>query len=249
MKLLFPTVLFLLCPLGFAWASGTDDLVRALQAQTQQPDSPDTMVEADDAKSQTRRAGVGFYVNETDFVTAQNTLGHCGDAGLRLPDGTPVDVVAQDADAGLAVLTSTRHSAHWLTISDDSISDTGKITVLGVTKDGWKDAEAKGSEVRLLGQIEATGQMIAQIPAKKRNIGAPVLDAQDHVIGLVAGPLTLQGATEAQAKGLRKLAAVVGTAGLPAFLDSADISFREPASGLDATENDPAQALTGVMCR
>ena len=249
MKQLFPTVVFLLCPLGFAWASGTDDLVRALQAQTQHPDSPDTMVEADDAKGQTRRAGVGFYVNETAFVTAQNTLDHCGDAGLRLPDGTPVDVVAQDAELGLAVLTSTRQSEHWLTISGDSIGDTGKITVLGVTKDGWKDAEAKRSEVRLLGQIEATGQLIAQIPAKKRNIGAPVLDAQDHVIGMVSGPLTLQGATDAQAKGLRKLAAVVGTAGLPAFLDSIEISFRQQGSAPDALESDPAQALTGVMCR
>jgi len=249
MKQLLCAFVFLLCPLGPVWASGADDLVRALQAQGAQADSPDTMVEADDAKGQTRRAGVGFYINETTFVTAQDAVDHCGDAGLRLPDGTPVELLAEAADAGLAVLTSARRSGHWLTLGGDAIGDPRKIAVLGVTKDGWKEAEAKRSEVRLLGQIEATGQMIAQIPAKKRNIGAPVLNAQDQVIGLVAGPLTLQGATEAQAKGLRKLAAVVGITELPAFLDAHQITYQRAAAGPDAPPNDPAQALTGVMCR
>ncbi|WP_339772632.1 trypsin-like peptidase domain-containing protein [uncultured Pseudosulfitobacter sp.] len=249
MKQLLCAFVFLLCPLVPVWASGADDLVRALQAQGAQADSPETMVEADDAKGQTRRAGVGFYINETTFVTAQNAVDHCGDAGLRLPDGTPVELLAEAADAGLAVLTSARRSGHWLALGGDAIADPRKITVLGVTKDGWKEAEAKRSEVRLLGQIEATGQMIAQIPAKKRNIGAPVLDAQDQVIGVVAGPLTLHGATDAQAKGLRKLAAVVGITGLPAFLDAHQITYQRAAAGPDAPPNDPAQALTGVMCR
>lgn len=249
MKQLLCAFVVLLCPFAPVWASGADDLVRALQAQGEHPDSPDTMVEADDAKGQTRRAGIGFYINETAFVTAQNAVDHCGNAGLRLPDGTPVELLAADADEGLAVLTSARRSGHWLTLSGDTIGAPRKITVLGVTKDGWKEAEANRSEVRLLGRIEATGQMIAQIPAKKRNIGAPVLDAQDQVMGMVAGPLTLHGATDAQAKGLRKLAAVVGVTGLPAFLDAHQVPYQRAAAGPDAPQNDPAQALTGIMCR
>lgn len=249
MKQLLGAFVFLLCLLGPVWASGADDLVRALQAQAGQSDSPDTMVEADDTKGPTRRAGIGFYINETAFVTAQNAVDHCGDAGLRLPDGTPVELLAQDSDEGLAVLTSARRSGHWLALSGDTIGDPRKIAVLGVTKDGWKKAEAKRSEVRLLGRIEGTGRMIAQIPAKKRNIGAPVLDAQDRVIGMVAGPLTLHGATDAQAKGLRKLAAVVGLTGQPAFLEAHQITYQPKVTGPDATQNDPAQALTGVMCR
>ena len=102
--------------------------------------------------------------------------------------------------------------------------------------------------MRLLGQIEATGQMIAQIPAKKRNIGAPVLDAQDQVIGVVAGPLTLHGATDAQAKGLRKLAAVVGITGLPAFLDAHQITYQRAAAGPDAPPN-VQTAQTGTAGR
>jgi S1-C subfamily serine protease len=56
--------------------------------------------------------GSGFFVNDTDVVTAAHVVEDCGE--LRLEDGSALSVLAADRVLDLAVLASSRRSSHWL---------------------------------------------------------------------------------------------------------------------------------------
>ena len=59
--------------------------------------------------------GNGFYINNTDVLTALHTVENCKNP--QFDAKTPAQVIATDKARGLALLTSTNRSTAWLPIS------------------------------------------------------------------------------------------------------------------------------------
>ncbi len=213
----------------------------------------DNSPDEEDQPRESKRAGIGFYVNNTDFVVPVSIVNRCGDAGLMLLDGTPARRLRGGGALGLAILTSARRSDYWLPLGAGTIGrQTPDLRVLGVSKKGWATGAPADIQVQMMGELAGgPGKLryVAALPARKRNTGAPILDAQGKVIGVAIGALDVPGLSAAQIKALRKVSVLVSAQELPNVLTRNAVAFQRSGPAPSLRKADPGKALVPLMCQ
>lgn len=132
-------------------------------------------------------SGTGFFVNNTDLVTAAHVIRVC--KRLSLSDGSELMVLAADANLDLAVLTATKRSSNWLTLSPAIVPRLGEgVTALGYPYLGSLEQglTVTGGNVSALQGIDGNkNEMMISAPVQPGNSGGPLLNSAGAVIGVV----------------------------------------------------------------
>lgn len=134
--------------------------------------------------------GTGFFVNNTDVVTANHVIESCRET--RLEDGTPLRLLAADAALDLAVLSADRRSPYWLPLADSAGPRLGEpVFALGFP---YSDLEAManqglsvtGGNVSALPRVaDAASRIMLSAPVQPGNSGGPLLSDEGAVVGVV----------------------------------------------------------------
>lgn len=199
------------------------------------------------------RAGIGFYINNTDFVVLRDVLRACGQRGLALTDGTRVRRLDRGGAGGAAIMTSPKRSAHWFPVSGGGIDTAARdVRAVTIATGGWADGIGQQVFPRFVSRVAlpgAEGQVFAGLPALKRHLGAPILDTNGAVVGVAAGAPQLGDVPERVRRELRRISRVVSTPGLPRFLASNGVVYQRNAPRARTYTLQPEKALVPLKCR
>lgn len=132
-------------------------------------------------------SGTGFYINNTDLVTAAHVVAGC--RSLTLADGSPLQVLAEDDRLDLAALTGTRRSAVWLGIGDSATPKLGEtVMALGYPYLGnlGQGLTATNGNISALQGIDGgKDRIMISAPVQPGNSGGPLINAAGGVVGVV----------------------------------------------------------------
>ena len=132
-------------------------------------------------------SGTGFYINNTDLVTAAHVVAGCG--ALTLADGSPLQVLAEDDRLDLAALTGTQRSAVWLGIGDSVTPKLGEtVMALGYPYLGnlGQGLTATNGNISALQGIDGgKDRIMISTPVQPGNSGGPLINAAGGVVGVV----------------------------------------------------------------
>ncbi|MEO0938146.1 MAG: hypothetical protein AAFY38_08325 [Pseudomonadota bacterium] len=217
------------------------DPVPPVEPESGIPDAPQT------------RAGIGFYVNNTDFVILIDVLRACGQRGLALTDGTRARRLDKGGAGGMAIMTSRKRSAHWFPVSGGGIDFAARdLRAVTIANGGWADGTGQQVFPRFVSRVAvpgAEGQVFTGLPALKRHLGAPILDTNGAVVGVAAGAPQLGNVPERVRRELRRISRVVSTPGLPRFLASNGVVYQRTAPRARTYTLQPEKALVPLKCR
>lgn len=132
--------------------------------------------------------GTGFYINNTDLVTAAHVVESC-EGTLRLADDSALRVLAKDVALDLAVLTSDHRSAVWLGIGDSVEPKLGEtVMALGYPYLGefQKGLTATNGNISALQGIDGgKDRIMISAPVQPGNSGGPLINVAGGVVGVV----------------------------------------------------------------
>lgn len=135
-------------------------------------------------------AGTAFYINNTDLVTSEDAYGRCAKVGLA--DGTTLTRLTRFRDQGLVVLTSPRRSDAWLPLGLPQVPDVGDaLRVLRAERQPGRSPalqSRQGSVITTLKFDDGGVRLLVGVGTTPAQTGAPVLNAANHVVGVVVGP-------------------------------------------------------------
>ncbi|QPH52325.1 trypsin-like peptidase domain-containing protein [Pontivivens ytuae] len=183
-------------------------------------------------------AGTGFYVNNTDILTAFALVDQCPRVEIR--DGIAAEVLHLDGAGEVAVITAPgERSTTWLALSDAALPDPGdRARVIGYQDGGGLSAS---TAERGAGAEPQNGTVAVRVPVFAGMDGAPALDAGDAVAGLATSGT---GARDGVVIGAGALAAVLDTARI-----AYDLQPSEPGEGAGARLTaSTANAIVPVRC-
>ncbi len=191
-------------------------------------------------------AGTAFYINNTDLVAASAALEHCG--SLALTDGTPLDRIARFREQGLVLLTGARRSDHWLPLGLPDVPDAGdllRVYRYEARPDRRLGLQARQGAVVTALKFEDRGlRLLIGISNNASQTGAPVLNAANHVVGVVVGPPPAAGASLLQQMGFATPAIRLASG-----LRRKNILF-DPVGDTPASASAPSQdAIVPLVCR
>lgn len=135
--------------------------------------------------------GTGFYLGPRLILTADHVIEGCGRASLA--DGTPLDVVAQDALLDIAVLRAPRPARRWLSLADHQLRLGQRVHALGFpyySIAGTSLNLTSGNVSALAGIDDDRHFFSFTAPVQPGNSGGPLLDARGGVLGLVVARLS-----------------------------------------------------------
>lgn len=131
--------------------------------------------------------GTGFFINNTDIVTAEHVVNGC--QRLALKDGSPLRLIASNDDLDLAVLSATERSSVWLELSADVNAHLGEtVMALGYPYLGTlaQGLTVTGGNVSALQDIDGSNDKIMiSAPVQPGNSGGPLVNSRGAVIGVV----------------------------------------------------------------
>ncbi|MEZ5796099.1 MAG: serine protease [Paracoccaceae bacterium] len=132
-------------------------------------------------------SGTGFYITPTMLVTAAHVIEGCG--AMAMTDGTPLEVVAQDASLDLAVLSGAPDAGVWLKLSALEVPKLGEtVTALGYPYYTSLDqglTVTSGNVSALRGIDGSSNRVMITAPVQPGNSGGPLLNKKGAVIGVV----------------------------------------------------------------
>lgn len=199
-------------------------------------------------------SGTGFFVNNTDLVTAKHVVEDC--RSLSFTDGTPFELVAMHPTLDLALLSSPRRSRNWIAVHRTGVARLGqRVIALGYPFYGSLTTALNstgGNVSAMVGLGDDPRLVTVTAPIHPGNSGGPLLALDGTVIGVVIA--TINKIAVAEATGAipeNTNYAVTGTE-LLAFLEAEGTSLpRQDPEPVDFDEGIPEgmqQAVVPLIC-
>ena len=158
-----------------------------LPAKTQPEPTEDPTSEAPTPSGALAGTGTGFFINNTDIVTAAHVVSGC--ARLALKNGSPLTLIASNDDLDLAVVSSAERSSVWLELSADVNAHLGEtVMALGYPYLGTlgQGLTVTGGNVSALQDVDGNkDKVMISAPIQPGNSGGPLVNARGAVIGVV----------------------------------------------------------------
>ncbi|WP_299192244.1 serine protease [uncultured Litoreibacter sp.] len=158
--------------------ASTGESVNVIQAAPEQ--------EKDEAPSRSG-SGTGFYVNNTDVLTAAHVVDGCG--RLSLEDGSPLRLINHNEVLDVALLSAVTRSKVWLPIQKEVAPKLGeKVYALGFPYLGLYDqglSVTGGNVSALPNTLQDNARVMVSAPIQPGNSGGPLINEQGEVIGIV----------------------------------------------------------------
>ena len=198
--------------------------------------------------------GTGFFINNTDVVTAEHVVQGC--TRLALEDGSPLTLIAGDADLDLAILASTKRSGVWLELSTDVKARLGEsVMALGYPYLGelGQGLTVTGGNVSALQDTRGSKERIMiSAPVQPGNSGGPLVNARGAVIGVVVSRVDDLSILERTGTLPQNMNFAVSNETLTDFLKGAQVMFpAATGAGFKLEEGVPdriTQAVVAVYC-
>ncbi len=195
-------------------------------------------------------SGTGFYINNTDLLTAAHVVEGC--AGLTLADGTSLSVIADDTDLDLALVSGTRRSARWLELNSDVAPRLGEpVMALGFPYLGTlgQGLTVTGGNVSAMQGINGTSDRIMiSAPVQPGNSGGPLLNGAGAVIGVVVARVNDLNVLKETGTLPQNMNFAVPTQPLISFLDASGVFYpRAQSIGTSITSGIPAEISDAVV--
>lgn len=199
-------------------------------------------------------SGTGFYINNTDVVTAAHVIDGC--ARLTLETGEALSVISSDTGLDLAVLSTTRRSSSWLALSEQTEPKLGEhIVALGYPYRGMFDqglSVTGGNISALPGATDPAKRVMLTAPVQPGNSGGPVLNKAGEVVGVIVSRADDLKVLQGTGTLPQNMNFAVSMQPLLGFLDKADVFFpkgRDEAIPLDEGIPDATQAsVVSILC-
>ena len=189
--------------------------------------------------------GTGFYVNNTDIVTAAHVVEGCGQ--LRLDDGSSLRLLEADRDLDLAVLSAERRSDRWLPIGSAEGPRLGQpVFALGYPFHGSdfmanQGLSVTGGNVSALPRVaDTTSRIMISTPVQPGNSGGPLLSSAGAVLGVVVARVDDLYALEHEGTLPQNMNYATSVQQLVPFLQKASVLF--PSAG-ERPEADLSQGI------
>lgn len=195
-------------------------------------------------------SGTGFYINNTDLVTAAHVVAGCG--SLSLADGSSVQVLAEDEKLDLAALTGTRRSAVWLGIGDSVTPKLGEtVMALGYPYLGnlGQGLTATNGNISALQGIDGgKDRIMISTPVQPGNSGGPLINAAGGVVGVVVSRVNDLEVLKSTGTLPQNMNFAVPVQPLNAFLSDAGVLFpRSSTEPINLAAGIPDQITAAVV--
>lgn len=198
--------------------------------------------------------GTGFYVNNTDIVTAAHVIEGCRE--MRLEDGSPLVPVAADPALDLAVLASARRSPHWLPLGPLEGPSLGEpVFALGFPFYGAEftanqGLSVTGGNVSALPRVaDPRSRVMISAPVQPGNSGGPLLSEGGAVLGVVVSRVDDLYALEREGALPQNMNQATSVAQLAPFLEAAGVLFPSAADrgAQDLSQGIPDEVQAAVV--
>ena len=195
-------------------------------------------------------SGTGFYVNNTDIVTASHVVSGC--AALALLDGSALSVIAMDATLDLAVVSSQRRSNDWLVLTDRVEPRLGEgIFAIGFPYLGTlaQGLSVTGGNISALAGIDAgKSRIMISTPIQPGNSGGPILNRSGTVLGVVVSRLDDLAILEGTGTLPQNMNFAVPAGAVRSFLETAGVFFPQAAKlDFDISDGIPPEISGSVV--
>jgi serine protease Do len=211
--------------------------------QGSQPDAPD--VPDSSHSDEASGTGTGFFINNTDLVTAAHVIEGC--SRVELASGAVVNVIAANDDLDLAVLSSPERADTWLELGTNAAARLGEpVTALGYPYLGQfgQGLTVTGGNVSALpGGTFGETQLMISAPVQPGNSGGPLLNGDGAVIGVVVARINDMVVFEETGTLPQNMNFAVTNGTLTDFLKGANVLF--PAA--TGTVHDMARGVPDVV--
>lgn len=199
-------------------------------------------------------SGTGFFINNTDLVTAAHVVQGC--SRLTLADGSDLSVTAIREDLDLAVISSSERSSNWLELSSETSAQLGEpVTVLGypyLGQLGTGLTATTGNVSARQGLGGSKTNLMISAPVQPGNSGGPLLNRDGAVIGVVVARLDDMKVLESTGSLPQNMNFAVPNDVLTGFLRDAHVTYPVSApAGVDLSSGIPdavAAAVVPVFC-
>lgn len=193
--------------------------------------------------------GTGFYVNDTDIVTAAHVVEGC--ERLTLADNSAVLVLSTDAGADLAVLRAARRSERWLDLAVGADTTLGApVLVLGYPYAGLFAqgiSATRGNVSALRGLAGEDFILTITAPVQPGNSGGPLMDERGRVIGVITHRASEDYVRERSGTAPENMNGATRLQPLRALLAQAGVALPPPGAAMPGLDSGLPPALTDAV--
>jgi serine protease Do len=193
--------------------------------------------------------GTGFYINNTDIVTAAHVIEGC--ALVQLASGAVASVISSNTELDLAVLSSPLRTPTWLELSGEAAAVLGEpVTALGYPYLGQfgQGLTVTGGNVSALpGGTFGDSVLMISAPVQPGNSGGPLLNGDGAVIGVVVARIDDMVVLEATGTLPQNMNFAVTNGKLTEFLKKANVLFPAATGRVHDMAKGVPEAVSGAV--